>query len=162
VAGSIVRIHLPPPKSQRTFSPLQLNDPGRSHPSKVPPELCATRAITPKPAISSRRSTAGFPRASARPSLDGYAYGGWLFVHYLWVHLDLRRRGIGRGPIAEAEQRALVLGCHSAHLDTFWFQAPDFYKKLGYRVFGAIDYPPDHQRFFLQKRLVEDHHADAS
>ena len=24
-----VRIHLPPPKSQRTFSPLQLNDPGR-------------------------------------------------------------------------------------------------------------------------------------
>ena len=86
--------------------------------------------------------------------LDGYAYGGWLFVHYLWVHSDLRRRGIGRGLIAEAERRALVLGCHSAHLDTFSFQAPDFYKKLGYRVFGAIDYPPDHRRFFLQKRLV--------
>ncbi len=51
--------------------------------------------------------------------LDGYAYGGWLFVHYLWVHSDLRRRGIGRGLIAEAERRALVLGCHSAHLDTF-------------------------------------------
>jgi len=94
--------------------------------------------------------------------LDGYAYGGWLFVHYLWVHSDLRRRGIGRGLIAEAERRALVLGCHSAHLDTFSFQAPDFYKKLGYRVFGAIDYPPDHRRFFLQKRLVEDLHADAS
>ena len=94
--------------------------------------------------------------------LDGYAYGGWLFVHYLWVHSDLRRRGIGRGLIAEAERRAFVLGCHSAHLDTFSFQAPDFYKKLGYRVFGAIDYPPDHRRFFLQKRLVEDLHADAS
>ena len=25
----MVRIHLPPPKSQRTFSPLQLDDPGR-------------------------------------------------------------------------------------------------------------------------------------
>ena len=59
-------------------------------------------------------------------------------------------------------RRALLLGCRSAHLDTFSFQAPDFYKKLGYRVFGAIDYPPDHRRFFLQKRLVEDLHADAS
>jgi hypothetical protein len=27
--GLRVRIHLPPPKSQRTFSPLQLNGPGR-------------------------------------------------------------------------------------------------------------------------------------
>src|SRR5260221_1443 len=68
--------------------------------------------------------------------------------------------GVGTGLIDEAGRRALVLGCHSAHLDAFSFPAPDFYKKLGYRVFGAIDYPPDHRRFFLQKRLVEDRHAD--
>ena len=92
--------------------------------------------------------------AEIRAGLDGFAYGGWLFVHYLWVHSDLRRRGIGRELIAEAERRALALGCHSAHLDTFSFQAPEFYKKLCYRVFGAIDYPPAHKRFFLQKRLA--------
>ena len=43
---------------------------------------------------------------------------------------------------------------HSAWVDTFSFQAPGFYAKLGYREFGRLDYPPDHQRIFLQKQLV--------
>src|SRR5712691_3125402 len=71
----------------------------------------------------------------------------------LWVHAELRGQGIGRELMARAEQRAAALGCHSAFLDTFSFQAPGFYQKLGYTVFGTLDYPPDHKRFFLQKRL---------
>ena len=85
--------------------------------------------------------------------LIGHIYAGWLFVNLLWVHADLRRRGIGQGLLAEAERYAVGLGCHSAWLDTFSFQAPGFYQKLGYTVFGTLDYPPDHKRFFLQKRL---------
>ena len=42
----------------------------------------------------------------------------------------------------------------SAWLDTFSFQGPEFYPKFGYREFGRLDYPPDHQRIFLQKRLT--------
>ena len=39
-------------------------------------------------------------------------------------------------------------------LDTFDFQAPEFYKKLGFSQFGEIvDYPPGHSRHYFQKRL---------
>jgi GNAT superfamily N-acetyltransferase len=89
-----------------------------------------------------------------RAGLIGHVYAGWLFVNLLWVHADLRRGGIGRGLMAEAERRAIALGCRSSYLDTFSFQAPGFYAKLGYREFGRIDYPPDHQRIFLQKQLT--------
>ena len=72
----------------------------------------------------------------------------------MWVRADLRRGGIGRWLMQEAERRGRDLGCHSAWLDTFSFQAPGFYAKLGYREFARLDYPPDHQRIFLKKRLI--------
>ncbi len=56
--------------------------------------------------------------------------------------------------IAAAERRAAERGCHSAWLDTFGFQAPGFYRKLGYAEFGRLPYPPGFERIFLQKRLA--------
>jgi GNAT superfamily N-acetyltransferase len=89
-----------------------------------------------------------------RAGLIGNLYARWLFINLLWVDTGLRRRGIGSGLIAEAERRAIAFGCHSAHVDTFSFQGPEFYPRFGYEVFGTIDYPPDHKRIFLQKRLI--------
>ena len=86
--------------------------------------------------------------------LAGETYCGWLFIKYLWVSEGLRGRGVGRELMARAEARARDRGCHSAWLDTFSFQAPGFYEKLGYEEFGRLDYPPDHQRHFLGKRLT--------
>lgn len=86
--------------------------------------------------------------------LAGSTYAGWLFVADLWVHADLRRRGIGRQLLALAEQTAVARGCHSARLDTFSFQAPSYYPRFGYRLFGALDYPPQHRRYFLWKPLM--------
>jgi GNAT superfamily N-acetyltransferase len=88
--------------------------------------------------------------------LAGSTYANWLFVDNLWIRADLRRQGLGRRLMTDAEQRARERGCHSAWLDTWSFQAPDFYQKLGYTVFGTLDYPPEHKRFFLQKRLVSE------
>ena len=88
-----------------------------------------------------------------RAGLVGSLYAGWLFINLLWVHADLRRQGIGSALIAEAERRAIEFGCHSAHVDTFSFQGPDFYPRFGYEVFGKLDYPPDHKRIFFRKRL---------
>jgi GNAT superfamily N-acetyltransferase len=96
------------------------------------------------------------PGGELRAGLDGFTYAGWLFIRYLWVHAELRRSGVGRRLMAEAEHQARALGCHSVWVDTFSFQAPGFYAKLGYREFGRLDYPPDHQRIFLQKQLVAD------
>ncbi len=85
--------------------------------------------------------------------LVGSTYAGWLFVADLWVHAELRRRGIGRELLAMAEQRAVELGCHSARLDTLSFQAPEYYPRFGYRLYGALDYPPRHRLYFLWKPL---------
>ena len=86
--------------------------------------------------------------------LAGETYSGWLFIKYLWVSDGLRGKGIGRKLMAGGEDRALERGCHSAWVDTFSFQAPGFYRKLGYEVFGELDWSPDFKRFFLRKRLA--------
>ena len=46
------------------------------------------------------------------------------------------------------------LGAALAHLDTFDFQARDFYLKNGYDVFGLLDDCPEgHTRYYLSKHL---------
>lgn len=44
--------------------------------------------------------------------------------------------------------------CRLINLDTFSFQAPDFYKKHGYKVIGVSeDHPKGHNHYYLEKRL---------
>ena len=95
-------------------------------------------------------------RESIVAGLAGETYAGWLFIKYLWVSDGLRGQGIGRKLMAGGEARALERGCHSAWVDTFSFQAPGFYRKLGYEVFAELDWSPHHKRFFLRKRLAPD------
>jgi hypothetical protein len=53
-----------------------------------------------------------------------------------------------------AEALALDQGCDVIYLDTFDYQAPGFYEKLGFKVFGKLgNYPTGHQRFYLMKRI---------
>jgi GNAT superfamily N-acetyltransferase len=79
---------------------------------------------------------------------------GWMFVELLFVPERLRGQGIGRQLMAQAEAVARDKGCTGVYLDTFSFQAPGFYRQLGYAVFGEIpDYPAGSSRFFLSKRL---------
>jgi hypothetical protein len=55
--------------------------------------------------------------------------------------------------MAEAERHARDFGCHSAFVDTFTLQGPEFYPKLGYREYARLDYPPDHNRIFFRKNF---------
>jgi GNAT superfamily N-acetyltransferase len=88
-----------------------------------------------------------------RAGLIGNCYAGWLFINLLWIEAGLRRGGIGSQLVAEAERHAREFGCHSAWLDTFSFQGPNFYPRLGYREFARLDYPPGHERIFFCKQL---------
>ena len=79
---------------------------------------------------------------------------GWLHVSRLWVDPNHRGRGWGARLLERLEAAAVAHGCSRAHLDTFSYQAPDFYRRRGYVVFAALDdYPPGHQRVFMHKRL---------
>jgi GNAT superfamily N-acetyltransferase len=85
----------------------------------------------------------------------GYTHWKWLFVSHLWLAEPLRGNGWGRRLMREIEALAARRGCRAAHLDTFSFQALEFYEKLGYRRFGTLpDYPLGESRYFLWKKLI--------
>lgn len=79
----------------------------------------------------------------------------WLFVEFLALPERYRGLDLGTKLLTQAEDLAREKGCVGVWLDTFDFQAPEFYAKLGYELFGTIDdHPRGHQRFFVQKKLV--------
>ncbi len=87
--------------------------------------------------------------------IAGWIWGGCLEIDYLWVHEDLRGQGIGQRLVQSLESAALERGCRLSTLNTFSFQAPAFYQKLGYDVFGVVDgYGNAHQKLYLRKRLA--------
>lgn len=87
--------------------------------------------------------------------LWGIVSADWLFVETLFVPEQFRGGGIGSRLIAEAEAVARRKACIGVRLDTFTFQAPGFYEKLGYTAFGALeDHPRGHRRIYYFKRLT--------
>ncbi len=86
--------------------------------------------------------------------LSGFTWAGWLEVKLLWVREDLRHQGRGRALLEAAASEARARGCQHVWLDSYTFQAPAFYQRLGYDVFGVLDaYPAPHRRVFLTKTL---------
>lgn len=84
----------------------------------------------------------------------GATYWDWFHLDLMWVKEELRGRGYGHHLLLAAEEEARQRGAKNAYLDTFSFQAPEFYKRHGYQVFGELeDFPLGHQRYFLKKQL---------
>ncbi len=84
----------------------------------------------------------------------GETHWGWFCITLMWVKEELRGRGYGGRLLSLAEEEARKRGARHAYLDTFSFQAPGFYKKHGYQVFGELkDFPPGHQRYYMTKQL---------
>ncbi len=86
--------------------------------------------------------------------ITGLVKWNWLYVSLLWVDAAQRGKALGSRLLRQLESTAVARGCDFAHLDTFSFQAKDFYFRHGYEVFAALDdYPPGHQRFYMKKAL---------
>ena len=86
--------------------------------------------------------------------LDGFTWGGYAKVEFLWVAAEHRGRGLGSRLLAAAEREALARGCGSVVLDTHEFQAPGFYRKHGYTLVGTtLETPRGYRQFLFQKRL---------
>ena len=86
--------------------------------------------------------------------LIGDTHGNWLTVKYLWVSEALRGQRIGSDILKKAEEEARGRGCKYVFLDTFSFQAPEFYKKHGYKeVFTLEEFPLAGKRYYFTKLL---------
>ena len=81
-------------------------------------------------------------------------YWGILYVEVLFVEKNHRHKGLGSTLLQKVEQEAKAMGGTLAHLDTFDFQARDFYLQHGYEIFGILeDCPKGHKRYYLKKKL---------
>ena len=78
----------------------------------------------------------------------------WFEISVIWIEERLRQHGLGRRLMEQAERIAAERGCQYARLATSNFQAPLFYQKLGYRLYGTLDNcPPGETVFYLWKTL---------
>ena len=94
---------------------------------------------------------------------EGKIIAGYLAVMYCWkvIYLDIlwvderyRKSGLGSQLLKNLEELAKEEQCTLIHLDTFDFQAKDFYIRHGYELFGTLeDCPEGHCRYYLKKKL---------
>lgn len=93
---------------------------------------------------------------------DGNAVGGitantvwdWLQIDVLWIPEELRGRGFGSQLLRRIEDLGREHGCRFSRLNTFEFEAREFYEAHGYEVVSKTDgFPTGHTQFHLTKLL---------
>ena len=81
-------------------------------------------------------------------------YWDWLHIEVVAVPVRWRGLGLGRQLVERAEAAAIEAACIGVWVDTYSFQAPEFYEAIGYTPFGRLpNYPKGHERIFYQKIL---------
>ena len=86
--------------------------------------------------------------------IDCLMGGGWVEIVSLWVSKQYRKKEIGKRLLLEAEKTAKEKACHGSYLYTYSFQAPRFYEKNGYTIFGVLEnYYKNHSKFYMKKSL---------
>lgn len=79
---------------------------------------------------------------------------GMLFVELFYLPKHLRGSGLGSRVLRMMEDEGRRRGCRSAVLFTVSFQAPGFYRRHGWQVFGEVPCdPPGTARVFMSKDL---------
>ena len=102
---------------------------------------------------ASRRDDSGTIRAG----VFGYTWGGCCYVTYLWVDASERRHGHGTALLDAAENHAKAKDCKVVFLATHSFQAPDFYRRRGYKRKAYVqNHPVGHASMVFAKRLRDD------
>lgn len=77
-----------------------------------------------------------------------------MFISVLFVDEEHRNKGLGSRLLQHVELYAKSRNIKLIHLDTFDFQAKDFYLKRGYSIFGILENAPKgHCRYYMKKEL---------
>ncbi|WP_136809355.1 GNAT family N-acetyltransferase [Desulfosediminicola flagellatus] len=78
----------------------------------------------------------------------------WLHIELLWIEESYRNSDYGTQLILKAEAIAQKADCIGVHLESSTFQAPGFYKKLGYSIFAELENKPRKQtQIFFKKEF---------
>lgn len=84
----------------------------------------------------------------------GRTWGTQCELLQLWVAPEWRRRGVALELVQRFEARALERGCTDAYLYTFSFQAPGFYRALGYAPAHTLrGYPQGIEQYLMTRPL---------
>ena len=84
----------------------------------------------------------------------GWSWGGTCHLRYLFIPPETRGQGQGTRVIQAIEAEARARGCGRILLETHDFQAPEFYRRLGFAVTGAVEgYPSGHSLLTMVKLL---------
>ncbi|MFO1324831.1 MAG: GNAT family N-acetyltransferase [Burkholderiales bacterium] len=84
----------------------------------------------------------------------GRTWGECCELQQLWVAPAHREQGVGARLVRRFEARARERGCRTFYLTTFSFQAPAFYKALGYSAAHEIRGFPSGIGKYLMTRTV--------
>ena len=85
----------------------------------------------------------------------GWTWGAACYIRHLYVPAHLRHQGHGSRLMRRVGAEAAARQCRQIVLDTHDFQAPDFYRRLGFEVVRRVDdYPRGHQSLTMVKRLA--------
>jgi GNAT superfamily N-acetyltransferase len=109
--------------------------------------------------VDDRRALGVFVRDPATGQVVGGLVGrtslGLLFVDTFYLPASLRGCGIGGEVLRRAAEEAVARGCRRGVLYTISFQAPGFYLRHGWRVFGEVPCEPvGTSRVFMTKELA--------
>lgn len=89
-------------------------------------------------------------------SVIGKTFFNWLHVDLFWVADDYRGQGLGTKLMQQAANIARQAGLDGIEVWTQSWQAPEFYRKLGYEEFSVIeDFTPGRKRHAFRLYLSE-------
>ena len=91
----------------------------------------------------------------------GRTWGKCCELQKLWVAPEFRERYEGTQLMKAFEREAASRACELVYLDTFSFQAPEFYSKLGYHeAFRTSGFTAGVVKITMQKRLPNGRGSD--
>ena len=84
----------------------------------------------------------------------GQIIWGWYYLSDFYINEEYRNQGIGTQIIDKIEQFAKENNALGVRIDSWNFQAPKFYQKLGYKVWGKFkDCPPGTTHYYMFKKF---------
>ena len=77
-----------------------------------------------------------------------------MHINTLWIDESIRNQDWGSKLLDVVEKEGRSKGCTISYTDTFTWQAPEFYKKRGYEIYGKLEnFPKGNYLLYFFKKL---------